>query len=236
MKFKKIYYEEIDSTNKELERINAVEGTVIVAERQTSGKGQGGRSWISEEGGLYFSIMIKPKSNFHLIPLISGLSVFKSISDLIPNESKNINIKWPNDVFYNDMKVSGTLVESKFKGNKIDYCIVGVGINVNQDTFPILDDNKPISIKQISNRAFEKIQVLDLYLKYFSNLYLSLLDSKNIIEEVNKHLYKKNEIINISVQDKVLLGTLKGLNDDGALILLDKEDKEHIIYSGRILK
>lgn len=236
MQIKKIYYQEIDSTNKEIERINSSEGTVLIAETQTLGKGQSGRSWLSEKGGLYFSILVKPKENIHLIPLISGLSVVNTINKLLILEKSNISIKWPNDVFYGNKKISGTLVESKFKGNKIEHCIVGVGININQNKFPEFDDNIPTSIKIISGKEINKELVLDEYLNNFFYYYEQLSNSNKIIEEVNNLLYMKNKIITVFTSGKEIYGNLLGLNIDGALILKDENKKEHIIYSGRILK
>jgi BirA family biotin operon repressor/biotin-[acetyl-CoA-carboxylase] ligase len=236
MQIKKIYYQEIDSTNKEIERLNSSEGTVLIAETQTLGKGQSGRSWLSEKGGLYFSILVKPKENIHLIPLISGLSVVNAINKLFSFEKSNISIKWPNDVFWDNRKVSGTLVESKFKGNKIESCIVGVGINVNQNKFPEFEDNIPTSLKIISGKETNKELVLDEYLNSFFSYYDQLSNAHKIIQEVNNLLYQKNKLITVFTSGKEICGNLLGLNTDGALILKDENNKEHIIYSGRILK
>ena len=107
------------------------EWTIVVAERQTSGRGRFGREWISPPGGLWFSIILRPglpSEDLQLLPLLATLAVAKTLNGLYGLE---IEIRWPNDVLIGGRKVCGILVENSFSGDKILFSIIGIGINAN---------------------------------------------------------------------------------------------------------
>jgi len=110
-------------------------GLVIVSDEQTAGKGRAERKWVSNTGGLWFSILvIKPNilaSNTNQIQMLSAVSVCETINAIT---NLNTKIKWPNDILINSKKVGGILVDVGIKGPKIDYLVIGIGINVNTDS------------------------------------------------------------------------------------------------------
>jgi BirA family biotin operon repressor/biotin-[acetyl-CoA-carboxylase] ligase len=237
----KLFYDEIDSTNTELKRLiekeNLPEFTVVIAEKQTLGKGQNNNSWISEEGGLYFSFILKPEKNINLISLITGLSVKQSIEKY---SDKKIEIKWPNDILLNNKKISGILTEGRFNGNKVEFIIVGCGININQKNFPYLAENTPTSLYLENNQILDKNQILDEFFNNFKNNYRKLQENINVIEiinEINNNLYLKNELITINLSNNDFVeGKLLSLNEDGSLSIKKADEKISNIYSGRISK
>lgn len=236
--YKKFYYNELDSTIFELERQaenNASEGTVIVAESQTNGIGQGNNKWVSDEGGLYFSLLLRPKENLPLLPLVTGVTVVETLKKL---SGINFFLKWPNDVIYERKKIAGILVESKLKGNEPDHIIVGCGINIHQSEFPEIEDFSPVSLKLLTGKDYDLKFILDEFLEKFSvNYEMYLSDgAETVIEKFMPYLAFKKEFIRIKVfGDKIIEGTIVGLSSDGALVLDKGKGSLETIHSGRIL-
>ena len=233
----KIYYEELDSTNKELERLIQKglieEHTTIIAESQTHGKGQGTNEWLSPKGGLYLSSYLKPLNDIQLLPLKTALAIVKTLEELYQLELK---IKWPNDIFFDKRKLAGILVETKFKGSNIDYAIVGIGINVNQESFSDkIIENKPISLKQILNKNLALDIIVEKLLLNINKILIT--DKFKIIKDFDKYLYLKNEVVKIKLsENNIITVQIKGINEDGALLVLDSDNKNQVLYSGRIIK
>ena len=116
-------------------------GLVIVSDEQTAGKGRAERKWVSNTGGLWFSIIVMkpniPASNTNLIQMLSATSVCESINALT---NLNAKIKWPNDILINSKKVAGILADIGIKDSKIDYLVIGIGINVNTDSIATMNE------------------------------------------------------------------------------------------------
>jgi BirA family biotin operon repressor/biotin-[acetyl-CoA-carboxylase] ligase len=144
-----IYFNSIASTNDTAFKIakeNTSNGTIILAETQTSGRGRGIKKWLSPYGGLWFSIIIKPKIRplkISLITLLTGLSVAETIKKMLNLDAK---IKWPNDVLIDNLKVAGILCESEIIKDIIKYLVIGIGINLNLDE----EDLKSLDVKATS--------------------------------------------------------------------------------------
>jgi BirA family biotin operon repressor/biotin-[acetyl-CoA-carboxylase] ligase len=237
MQFKKIYYEEIDSTSVRLEQMareQAPEGTVIIAETQTKGKGQGHNYWVSNHGGLYFSILLRPGKNLPLLSLMTGVVLVETLKHFSPKE---FFIKWPNDIIQNREKMAGILVESRYLGNKPEYMIVGCGININQEAFTEVKEYRATSLKLISGKSYQTADILNLFLENFQGLYTEYLKSGEsiVLERFKPYLYLKGEIIKIKVyDDKVIEGKLTGISEEGGLVILNADNKYETIFSGRI--
>ncbi len=234
--FKIELFENLDSTNTYLEsRRNENEGLVIVAERQNNGRGQNNNKWISEKGGLYFSFLLKPSFISPVLSIMTGLTIIETLKSF---GIENLKLKWPNDILYNDSKISGILIESKIKGSVPDYIIVGCGININQEIFSGVTEYNPISMKLITDKNFSNKIVLNKFLEVFKKYYQYYLNQKTelIINRVQEKIYRKDEIVKINIFDSNFIeGKIKALDNDGALIIQTKQgDKK--IYSGRIIK
>ena len=121
---------------------------------QTTGRGQTGNSWESEEGkNLLCSILLPPDRNLYFLNIAVGVALLRVIGD-------DFTIKWPNDIYYGDKKVAGILVENAIIGNEIRYSIAGIGLNVNQTTF-VSNAPNPISLKQIYGTEFVVEQLMN---------------------------------------------------------------------------
>ena len=230
------YFETLDSTNTYLEsRKDEKEGLVIVANNQTNGRGQNNHQWVSNNGGLYFSFLLKPKVLMPTLSIMTGLVIVKTLESFGIN---NLKLKWPNDILFNNSKISGILIESKIKSNVPEYVIIGCGINVNQKTFSNIHEYTPTSMKLITNTEYKTSVVLEKFLSIFNTYYQRYLSEQPdfFIEELQDIVYLKNQLIQISSYgDQIIEGQLTGINSDGGLIL-NTSSGEKVIYSGRILK
>lgn len=238
MSYKYLHFEEIDSTSSYLKRNfdNLRDFTILESDYQSEGRGRSGRKWISNKNdNLMFSILLKDPT---LINEISKLSVssayvlFLTIKELYP--SLNPLYKWPNDIYVNDKKISGILLESHMENNKINGIIIGIGINLNQKKF---DDDllfKASSIsnelnKEIDKELFKKILYKNVY-DYFKKLKEG--DNEYLIFARNKNYLKNKEVYSLINNKKELVKVLD-INDDLSL-LVELNGLKKSIYSGEI--
>ncbi|MBM3708930.1 MAG: biotin--[acetyl-CoA-carboxylase] ligase [Actinobacteria bacterium] len=201
-----IYFEELDSTNsfavkvikdkRSIEDINPLNGTIIIAETQTEGKGRFDRKWISPPGGLWFSIILQPETGldiFSKITLLGAAVLVEIIADdyLSLEESRFLYVKWPNDIYYKDKKLAGILAESEKVDNK-NYLIAGIGINVNCKIENELEGNgrsfKATSLKDILGVKIDRNFLLLKILTSFEKNYISFADTSDF-----KFIFKKIE-------------------------------------------
>jgi biotin-[acetyl-CoA-carboxylase] ligase BirA-like protein len=149
------YFTEVTSTNdvaKELAIKGAKEGTLVIAETQSRGRGRVGREWVSPEGGIWFSIILRPRvdpEDALKLTLMTAAVVTKVISNMFKLEAE---VKWPNDVTINGKKVCGILAEMSTKGGLVDFVVIGVGINANVDL-----DFFPKSLKKFLTSLKEEL-------------------------------------------------------------------------------
>lgn len=180
-KLKIIRLEETDSTNRFLHDYRGEEGeliTIVTSRYQTAGKGQGSNSWESERGkNLLMSVKLRPVA----LPIERQYVLLEAIAlairDAIAQYAADTTIKWPNDIYVGDRKISGTLSECSFSGKYIDDCILGSGINVNQEIFRS-DAPNPISLKQITGVEIDPDEILADIVEKLEQ-YLYAIDSGN---------------------------------------------------------
>jgi BirA family biotin operon repressor/biotin-[acetyl-CoA-carboxylase] ligase len=238
----------VDSTNKyAMELIHAgmaQHGTAVFAHKQTAGKGQRNKHWISEPGvNIQLSLIIKPEllqihEQFYLSAAVA-LAVRHFFSKYAGDETK---IKWPNDLYWRDRKAGGILIESVIGSsrpvnnsggslhsarNKWQWAVIGIGININQTKFP--DDlPNPVSLKQITGRDFDVLSLTkDLCASINEHLNLLLAGKKKeFIEDYNVHLYKRNEKVKLKKGSRVFDVVVKSVSSTGKLVTVHAIDEE----------
>jgi BirA family biotin operon repressor/biotin-[acetyl-CoA-carboxylase] ligase len=231
-----VYADELSSTNAFLmDKQNGynTNGTVVLAEKQTKGRGRKDRIWYSApEINLTFSVLLtKDKQllkNTNMINFAASLAVAVSIEKLF--QIKSI-LKWPNDVLLNHKKTSGILIESSSQGNKIERLVVGIGINVNQISFQGTFNYPPTSIRNELGRNVEREKLLAEVLNNFELLLEKIKINKNeIIEDWKSKCNMIGERISITENEIEKFGIFYDLDEDGFLLLKTKEGIEKIHF------
>lgn len=233
--FKIIYLKEIDSTNnfaKNLLKQNKVfENTVILTDHQTKGRGQKNNIWVSQKRkNLTFSIIIFPKikveDQFFLL-MATSLGIIDCLSKYI----NNIKLKWPNDIYYNNKKLGGILIENIIKNNIIESSVIGIGLNINQVIFE--NNLNAISLKIINNKSHNRIKILKELIDKFEIRLNTLKSLNNTIRKDLKNEYLKQLLflkqwhLYTLPSGKNLIGKIIDVENDGRLIIQDKNKVNH---------
>ena len=175
------YLPSCHSTNEvaqDLLQTDVAEGTVVITDDQFAGKGQAGNQWWSFQGkNLTFSLILRPTfllpNEQFLITVMLSLAIKDALEEILPGE---IKIKWPNDIFFNNKKIAGLLIENVLRGNNFDSCVAGIGLNVNQTEFPT--DINATSTRLASNQEIDLNLMLNSLMKSISEYYLKLKENK----------------------------------------------------------
>ena len=219
---------EIDSTNlwiKRLAKEGAPEGTLALAEFQSAGRGRLGRSWEVPEGtSVMMSILLRPKFEPQYAPmltLVMGMAVAKAVKKL----GFDVSIKWPNDVVVSHKKICGILTEMGVRDGKIDYAVIGVGINVNIREFPEEMADKATSLYLESGREFDRSQIPGLVMEAFEEYYekfAATCDLSGLKEEYESILANYDQPVRVLAKEPYE-GVARGITDGGEL-LVEKTD------------
>jgi len=223
---KKLFvFDEIDSTNstaKEFAQAGAEEGTIIIARKQHHGRGRFDRIWQSPDGGVYLSIILRPRISIEkisLLPLVTALAVVRTMTLY----GLNLNIKWPNDVLVNGKKITGILLESEIKGDEIIYVVVGIGMNLNIDI-----RNLPLDIQPRSTSMFHELghpvdyhEFLRTFFMQFEKVYFLFLGHQ--FEKIIDEWKNNTDMLGKKIRVQTSTETLKGIAFD---ILLRTENGE----------
>ena len=217
----------IDSTNSYLKKLLNKESlddlTVVVSKYQTEGKGRNGNVWVNKPSlNLAFSIY-KRFNNFEIdkkfmLNVISSISVFETLKKY---KLKDLTIKWPNDIMARNKKISGILIESRMRGNKINHSVIGIGININQSKFKNLPNATSVFIE---TGELNSIEIIAIELQNILEKNFNLLKNNNyeIMEVYNDLLYKKNEVSNFSALDMTSFkGEIVKVNKNGKITIRD---------------
>lgn len=204
MKMNRIHLDTIDSTSnfarQMLDEGKASEGMWLIdADDQTSGRGQRGNSWETEDGkNVIFSLIchptwLRPSCQYVLSEAIALAVVMVLRRNMSPEKVGKMSVKWPNDIYYADKKISGTLIECDLMGRGIKNCIVGTGVNVNQRKF-ISDAPNPVSLFQIKGYESDREQIMMDIISEFTALYEKIEQGQHdaIHEEYKKNLYRND--------------------------------------------
>ena len=219
---------ETDSTNlwiKRLAKEGASEGTLALAEFQSAGRGRLGRSWEVPEGtSVIMSILLRPKFEPQYAPtltLVMGMAVAKAVKNL----GFDVSIKWPNDVVVSHKKICGILTEMGVRDGKIDYAVIGVGINVNIREFPEEMADKATSLYLESGKEFDRSQIPGLVMEAFEEYYekfAAACDLSGLKEEYESILANYNQPVRVLAKEPYE-GVARGITDGGEL-LVEKTD------------
>lgn len=212
------------STNTQL--LNLIEsddvndGAILMTHSQTNGRGQAGK-WETNDGeNLTFSFVLYPRflkiaDQFKLTQFVS-LGIRNFLSAFLPK--KSVKVKWPNDILVGDRKICGVLIENQVQGSGLNQSVIGIGLNVNQDSFNLFD-RPATSMKMETGKTFELLDVLDELCKYLNQQYAILEQGRgdNLNQNYLNHLYQIDELKPYQVNGQLTRGKIKGVNEIGQL-------------------
>ena len=227
--FTKYLFHRLSSTNEKLNELlkesDLPEFSVVLTPNQTAGKGQAGNSWESEKGkNITASILLKPtflepQNQFYISKIIS-LAIVETLDEL----NIQSTIKWPNDIYVDDKKIAGILIENRIMGNSISESIAGVGLNVNQSKF-ITDAKNPVSVFNIINEPKSIDEILDSILYNLVKWYGVLIDDEfeRIDKEYFSRLYRKDGLHRFKDAREVFSAEISEIETSGILVLTDSK-------------
>lgn len=231
-----LFFQTIDSTNTYANKIaeKSEEGTVVLANEQTNGKGRTGKKWISEENvGVYFSMILKPEiplSKASFLTQIAGASLCLTLN----NNNIPAKIKWPNDIIVGGKKISGILTEMNAEIDRINFIVVGIGINLYKTSFDELSN----VATSIENEGFEieREKLLKDFFEIFERLYSefkknSIVETRKTLRDYSAVLGKEIYLINNGEKEKVFA---ENIDENGNLIVRDQMGIIRTVFSGEI--
>ena len=205
----------------------SAEGTVVIAEAQTEGKGRAKRVWLSPRGSIALSIVLYPDiSQLPYLIMLASVAVARSIEAVAGLETK---LKWPNDVLVKGGKVCGILIENELKGDRVVWAVIGIGINVNirMRDFPEIADTAT-SLYDELGKELSRVGIIRRLLVELERLYLSLGDGGDIYQEWCDRLITLGKRVQVISGGDVLQGVAEDVNRDGSLLL--KHSNGHLSH------
>ena len=236
-----LYFDTIDSTNikaQELAEKGYPSGTLVVADKQESGKGRRGRSWVSPSGtGIFMTLMIKPDinpNNASMLTLVAALAVAKAITSVTGEEAL---IKWPNDIVVNGKKVCGILTEMNAQFDYINHFVVGIGINVHNESFPEEISQMASSLMiEAGGKRFHRAQIIAETMSYFEQYYDTFLKTQDLsalVREYDELLVNRNKSVRVLDPKEPFDGKAMGITPKGELIV-DTWESRKLVSSGEV--
>jgi BirA family biotin operon repressor/biotin-[acetyl-CoA-carboxylase] ligase len=219
-----------DSTNRvalELGHAGEPEGTVVLAEEQTAGRGRAGRSWVSERAaGIYVTLLLRPRLapvQAPLLTMMAGLSVHTAVESVI---GLNVDLKWPNDLLIGGKKAGGILTEMHAEPSQVRFVIVGIGLNVNQEKFSGELAHIATSLRMETRKSQSRMELLVRLLREFESDYNRFLREgvSGVVERFEMvSSYARGKRVRVSNGSESYVGTTAGLGPEG-LLQVERED------------
>ena len=224
-----IHIRQTSSTNCHLLQLsnveNLAEGTIVVTENQTNGRGQGSNSWESEPGkNLTFSIILYPKTVKASEQFILSKAISLAVYDFVSQFVSGVSVKWPNDVYVDDKKITGMLLENYIGGAYLTKTIAGIGVNINQKHF-VSDAPNPVSLCQLTGEIYPLNDCLEKLHTCIANRYMMI---DNNISQLNSdyllHLYRFGKLSRYKSDGVFFDAVITGVNSYGMLEMTTTND------------
>jgi BirA family biotin operon repressor/biotin-[acetyl-CoA-carboxylase] ligase len=237
-----LFSREIDSTNKrakELAMYGAPEGTVVIAETQKEGRGRLGREWLSPTGGLYFSVILRPKLRpkaTSKLTFVAGLAVAKVLDEMF---DLKVETKWPNDVLVNRRKICGIISEMNTTDETVNFVVVGVGVNVNFDVTKVFPKQLRKTATSLENEIGQKIQLEELFkmlLEQVENIYGIFLKEgfDSILEKWKSYASFLARRVEVTTLTEKMNGVASDIDHEGALVLKMEDGTIRQVLAGDV--
>ena len=233
-------YETIDSTNAQAKRLAEAsygDGTLIVADHQEAGRGRRGRSWETPAGtNIAMSLLLKPEinpNNASMITLVAALAVSKAITQITGEPAP---IKWPNDIVMNGKKVCGILTEMSAQFDYVNHIVVGIGINVNIESFPEEIAETATSLRIETGKQISRAELIEAVWEQFATVYevyLQTQDLRNLVKEYDARLINMHRNVKVLDPKEPFEGRAMGITPRGEL-MVDTWESRKLVSSGEV--
>ena len=233
-------FDELDSTNtylKKLARAGAPEGRVIIARRQSAGRGRLGRSFYSAAEGLYISVLIRPHMKAEGMVFVTAMTAVAMARAIERTVNADARIKWVNDIFVRGKKVCGILCESSVKNGKVDYAVLGIGLNVTTriEDFPEELRETAGSLLTQTGFTFERGKLIAAIIAELSSLYTAWLEAPSVCHaEYKRRCIVLDRQISVSSPEGEYEAVAEGISPDYGLILLLDDGTRRTVHSGEV--
>lgn len=220
-----VHYKSLQSTNTtayQLAQESAPEWTIVVADVQTRGRGRGRKKWDSPKGGLWFSILLRPRIPSPRLPMLQFLAAVATRQAIENETGLNAKLKWPNDLVLGTAKLGGILIESKTLGDNVSFAILGIGLNVNQ-TQPQLPQGA-VSLRLVSRKQYELRSLLGAILEQIRSSFNDLNHPSRIMEEWWRNCIHRPLRIQVTLGNDAVTGISAAIEEDGSL-LIETDDR-----------
>ena len=238
---KVVYYDETDSTNnraKDSGEKNGAHGTLFIADKQNAGKGRRGRAWESPSGkSIYMTILLRPQitpDKAPMLTLIMGLSVAEGIRKVSGAETE---IKWPNDIVMNKKKVCGILTEMATEMEYVNYVVIGVGINVNQEYFSEGIKEIATSLYEETGTVYQRSELIAAVLERFEKNYEMFLETGDLSavrKAYDSILVNRGQEVKVLEPGNEYRAVAEGINKNGELIVRLSDGRQKNIFAGEV--
>lgn len=207
----------------------AVHGQAWFAREQWGGRGQRGNEWVSKKDeNLIMTVILKPDKQFRSNTFLFNMMVAGICHRFLEkNVAVTTNLKWPNDIYYDDRKAGGILIENVFSGTVWNWAVVGIGININQQNFDDVNANVT-SVRNICDRIFDPVELA-------RQLHIELNENMDVVNDAsidfslhyyNEHLYKKGNIVKLKKGNILFSTCIKEVNRQGQLVTFDATERQ----------
>jgi BirA family biotin operon repressor/biotin-[acetyl-CoA-carboxylase] ligase len=203
-----------------------------VADVQTKGRGRGRNKWESQKGGLWFSILLRPKTPTPKLPLLQFLAAVATRRALEEETSLGVKLKWPNDLVLRKSKLGGILIESKTQGDSVSFAILGIGLNINQrkDQIP----TGAISLRLASGKQHDLRAVLHAILDQIKSSYADWENPSKIMKEWWRNCVHRPLRIQVTLSAGTVTGIGRGVDNDGSLLIETDDHRSRKVSEGSL--
>lgn len=235
------FHDVIGSTNtraKQQADGGAPEGLLVVADRQKSGRGRLGRAWSSPAGcGLFFTYVLRPEyepARASMVTLLAAMAMHDAIAQETGVQSM---IKWPNDIIYDGRKICGILTEMSTEETRISYIVTGIGVNVNNESFPEDLQDKAVSLSMLTGRKENRSAICAAFCNHFEHYYKDFVETGDLafmVEDYNKLLAGTDRDVIIASPEGEQICRATGIDADGSLCVVLPDGSSMKVSSGEV--
>lgn len=232
------YHPSVDSTNtraKELARLGAVHGTLVVAEEQTAGRGRRGRDWLSPpHSGIFASVILRPELPADRLPLLTLAAGVALVQALHACGLPQAWLKWPNDVWVGSRKLAGVLAELSGQADQLDWVVVGMGVNTRQQAFPAELAERATSFLRETGAPVNRAELLAVTLYHLEQLLQLAVEPDRILNAWQQYDRLIGREVEVIAADESFRGQAVGLAPNGALLVCRADGRQQAVLAGDV--